>query len=297
MYENYEYHENIAGGGLTHIHTEMSSDAVLSLGEIGEYTRDHLRSEYFVVNDHLTSPYREKGYSGPEVAEIIEEMLKKVDEYNGSHDRPKCISGVETNIITDGVDIPDALLERIDFVIASRHHPWGNEDVSQITHNLVAAMENPSIDAIGHITNYIDMPIDWDLIFQTAEKTNTFIEINFGTPPSREILDIMSKYNLIYTLGLDFHTFQGFKHRLPINSDVITDFAEAKKMAKSLTQEAAELKQEYAREPVGFGTLKRLVILMRQLEGSGINTNRIVNARNLDSFINIIKTPKSQRNL
>ncbi len=185
--------------------------------------------------------------------------------------------------ITEG-GIPDGLLAKIDFVIASRHFPWGNEDSFRITRNIVSAMQNPNIDAIGYINSYVSQPFDWDLIFQTAEKTNTFIEINFNEPPSSEILKVMSKYKIMYTIGLDFHTFQELKNRIPTDSDATIDFTEAKRMAKSQEEAAEKIKQEYIDESVGFDALKRLVSLMRQLEDNGISTDKIVNARNLDSF-------------
>lgn len=298
MKENYEYKKNIIEGGLSHIHTERSEDAILRLDEIGQYIEKHTKSEYFIINDHLSSPYKEKRYSESEVQERIEEMLKGVKDYNDSHGKPKCISGIETNIITGGVDIPDRLLEKIDFVIASRHFPWGNEESNVTTNNLISATENPNIDAIGHINRYIDTTlIDWNLIFQKAEKTNTFIEINLDSPPTQEILQIMSKYKLLYTIGLDFHTFQGLKCRAPISSEIVTDFAEAKKMALLKTDKAVELRQEYAEEPIGFGILKNLIKIMRQLEINKIDTNKIVNTLNLNDFLNLIKNPKNLRTL
>lgn len=297
MNENYGYRGGISEGGLTHIHTEMSKDANLSLDEVGEYMRGHLRSEYFVVNDHLTTPYRENSYPESEIQATIEDMLNKVAEYNESNDRPKCVSGVEANIITGGVDIPDSLLAKIDFVVASRHFPWGNEDDSQIVHNLTSAMQNPNVDTIGHISGYAGESIDWDLVFQTAETTHTCIEINFDKPPTPEMLKIMSKYEIMYTIGVDFHTFQGLKGRMPVNSDLTIDFAEAKKIAKSQEETSATIKQEYTEEPIGFDVLKRLINLMRTLEDNGISTDNIVNTHNLESFLTLLRTPKNQRRL
>jgi len=105
----------------------------------------------------------------------------------------------------------------------------------------------------------------------------------------------MSKYNIMYTIGVDFHTFQGIKGRMPVNSDLTIDFAEAKKIAKSQEEVSTKIKQEYAEEPVGFDVLKRLINLMRTLEDNGISTDNIVNTRNLESFLTLLKTPKSQR--
>lgn len=298
MKENYEYKKNIIEGGLSHIHTERSKGAILRLDEIGQYIEKHMKSEYFIINDHLTSPYKEKKYSESEAQERIEEMLRGVKDYNDSHSKPKCISGIEANIITGGVDIPDGLLEKIDFVIASRHFPWGNEESNVISNNLISAIENPNIDAIGHINRHINTTlIDWDLIFQKAEKTNTFIEINLDSPPTQEILQIMSRYKLLYTLGLDFHTFQGLKRGMPISSEVVTDFSKAKKMALLKTDNAVELRQKYTEESIGFSVSKNLIKTMRQLEINKIDTNKIVNTLNLNDFLNLIKNSKTQRTL
>lgn len=290
-----EYKRIIKEGGLTHVHTEMSKDAILNLDEIGRYIKKNLRSKYFVINDHLTSPYKEKKYSKSEAKKRVERMLNKVDRYNEKHNSPKCISGVEANIITGGVDIPDTLLSKIDVVIASRHFPWGNEGVNRISKNLISAMKNQNVDIIGHINNYVKKSIDWDLIFQVAEKTNTFIEINLNIPPSEKIIQIMSKYNILYTLGVDFHTFQGVKNRSPLNSEVVVDFAEAKQLAKSKTNRGEELKKEYINEPLGFDVLKNLIKLMEKLEDNGIDMNRIVNTLSLDKFSELFKKPKNER--
>jgi|YNPMSStandDraft_1061717.scaffolds.fasta_scaffold04973_4 histidinol phosphatase-like PHP family hydrolase len=298
MKENYKYKKNIIEGGLSHIHTEASKDAILRLDEIGQYIEKHMKAEYFIITDHLTSPYKEKKYSEAEIREKVEEMIDKVQNYNNSHSKPKCISGIEVNIITDGVDVPDSLLEKIDFVIASRHFPWGNEEPNKIVNNLVSAIKNPNVDTIGHINRYIDIAsINWDLIFQKAEETNTFIEINLDSPPMPKILQIMSKYNLLYTIGIDFHTFQGLKRRIPIASEIVTDFAEAKKMALSKADMAIKLRQEYFKEQIGFSVLKKLIKIMKQLETSGIDTNKIVNTLNLNNFLNLIRKPKNQRSL
>lgn len=297
MKENYEYKRNIMEGGLAHVHTEASGDAVFELDEIGEYVREKLRSEYFIISDHLTSPYKVQKYSEFEVRGKINGMLEQVKQYNESYERPKCISGVEANVVAGGVDVPDTLLEKIDFVTASRHSPWGNEDSATIEKNLIAAIENPNVDAVGHINRYIDVPVDWDRIFGKAEETNTFIEINFDTPPSQEVLQVMSKYKIFYVLGLDFHTFCGFKLRPPLDSEVITGLTDLKTVERSDTAEGTKIRQEYLKELPGFNVLKKLVELMRQLEASGIDTDRIVNSLKLADFFKLIKKPKNLRTL
>ncbi len=285
----------IKEGGLTHVHTEMSRDAIMAFDEIGDYVKNNLSSDYFTVGDHLTSPYKERKYSVEEIRGVVEEMLKKVSQYNETHEKPKCISGVEANIVMDGVDIPDALLERIDFVIASRHFPWGNDGPEEIVKKLILAMEDEHVDTIGHVNRHVDIPIDWDAIFKVAERTHTFIEINFDTPPPIDLLRIMSRYKLFYTIGVDFHTFQGLKQRIPIHSQVVADITEAKKMIKEKTEQSTELKKEYLQEPVGYAILKKLVTTMRLLEVAGISPQSIINTCNYNEFIELLKKPKNQR--
>ena len=62
------------------------------------------------------------------------------------------LAGTESNILPDGsLDYPDELLQRLDWVIGSIHTSFGMEEAA-MTERMIAAVEHPWLDAIGHPT-------------------------------------------------------------------------------------------------------------------------------------------------
>lgn len=267
--------EYLMTGGLTHIHSELSKDGRYSIDQIGQYVEKFLRSEYFVVNDHLTSQYKGKMYSQEESSSRVNKMISAVREYNRNHSSPRCISGIEVNIKPAGIDIPDNVLEEIDFVIGSRHFPWGEEGPFEIESNLVSAMTNPHIDAIGHIDQYSAEGVDWRKIIRIARETSTIIEINLDRPPSDEILNLLAEYRNYVTLGLDFHSFSGFK---------------------KIGKKSDDTDQDILLQP-GYNDIKRITTILKLLERTEISPSQVVNLKSYQEFINFLKTTKNDRHI
>ena len=62
------------------------------------------------------------------------------------------LAGSESNINPDGsLDYPDELLERLDWVIGSIHTSFGMDEEA-MTERMIAAINSPWLDAIGHPT-------------------------------------------------------------------------------------------------------------------------------------------------
>lgn len=265
--------EYLRDGGLTHIHTNLSKDGRYSMGQISEFVGRNMRSGYFAVADHLTSPYSDKAYLPGDVNLRVTRMLQEVYQCNIDHPiGPFCISGVEVNIKPNGLDIPDTVLEKIDFVVASRHFPWGNETKAIFESNMEQAMRNPHVDVIGHIDRYAPQDVDWKRILRVAKDTNTMIEINFDSPPGQETLEHIKRLQLPVTLGVDFHTLSVW-----------------------LSQERDEDGVEEAYKILGYRAIRRVVLVIKQVAGAGIGPNQIVNLRDRTDFINLLKIEKNDR--
>ena len=90
------------------------------------------------------------------------------------------LKGIEVNIRADGtLDVDDETLAGRDWVVASLHTAFDKNP----TERVLAAMENPHVDCIGHLTaRKINRrgPAEIDLarVFETALATKTFLEIN-----------------------------------------------------------------------------------------------------------------------
>lgn len=266
--------EYLMNGGLTHVHTDLSKDGRYSMGQISEFIGRNLRSGYYVVADHLTSPYNDKMYSVEDAGLRVARMLDTVNQCNIDHSTgPLCISGVEVNIKTSGLDIPDTVLEKIDFVIASRHFPWGNENRAVFESNMEQTMRNRYVDVIGHIDKYAPQNVDWECILGIAKDTNTMIEVNFDSPPSQEILRLVKILQLPVTMGADFHTFNGWLK----------------------SQEREEGIECAFNLPLSYQAVRQAILVTKQIVAAGIEPSQIVNLRNGTDFINLLKTEKNDR--
>jgi DNA polymerase (family 10) len=95
----------------------------------------------------------------------------------------RVLSGVEVDIRADGsLDLSDDVLAERDWVMASIHSGF-DQLREQLTRRLLAAMENPHVDCIGHPTGRKlnrreAYDVDLEAVLAGAAETGTFLEIN-----------------------------------------------------------------------------------------------------------------------
>lgn len=135
--------------------------------------------EYMVITDHSQSLKIAKGLE----IERLKRQWDEIDSLNKQFKNFKIFKGTEVDIKKDGtLDYPDEILKELDFVIASIHSGF-KEDEETLTKRIIRAMENPYVTLIGHPTGRIiniREPYNLNLkeIFKVAKETNTFCEIN-----------------------------------------------------------------------------------------------------------------------
>jgi DNA polymerase (family 10) len=101
------------------------------------------------------------------------------------------LAGSEVNIGTDGsLDYPDELLAELDWVMASVHTSFTISERA-MTERVIAAMEHPLVDCIGHLTGRLLLrrepyAVDIRRIAEAAVRTGTMMEIN-GNPNRRDL--------------------------------------------------------------------------------------------------------------
>ena len=104
------------------------------------------------------------------------------------------LAGTETNVMPDGsVDYEDDLLAQLDWVVASVHTSFRMPE-KEMTARMVAAMEHPLVDAIGHPTGRLigrrePYAVDVGKLIEGAVRTGTFLEIN-ANPNRRDLNDV-----------------------------------------------------------------------------------------------------------
>ena len=156
--------------GEMHCHSTWSSDGKNSLEEM-VLTAKSRGYRFLCITDH--SHYLRDGR--------LEAQWREIDELNGRLPKSfRVYRGIEVNIRADGsLDIEDALLAELDWVVASVHTSFERSP----TERIMGAMDNPHVDCIGHLTGRRLLkrdgaPVDVERVVAHAVETGTAVEIN-----------------------------------------------------------------------------------------------------------------------
>ena len=177
--------------GDLHCHTTLS-DGRQTLEEMAEAALAR-GLEYLAVTDHSAS----HGFGDHVTPEALEARIDEVHALNAKLDGLELLAGSEVNILTDGsLDYEDELLARLDWVIASVHTSFAMGE-KEMTERMVAAVEHPLVDAIGHptgrkIEKRPAYEIDMEKVIAAAAKAGTMIEIN-AAPDRRDMNELHAR--------------------------------------------------------------------------------------------------------
>jgi DNA polymerase (family 10) len=171
--------------GDLHCHTTLS-DGHNSLEEMAEAARE-LGYSYLAVTDHSAT----HGFGNDVQPDALLERVAEVRELDRRMRGFKLLAGTETNILPDGSpDYEDEVLEELDWVIASVHTSFRISEKA-MTERVVAAIEHPLVDCIGHLTGRMILrrrpyDIDVERVAEAAAANATMLEIN-GNPNRRDM--------------------------------------------------------------------------------------------------------------
>ncbi len=175
--------------GDLHMHT-IASDGHASIEEMAATARER-GYEYVAITEHSAS----HGFGNDVQADAL---LSQAETIRGLDlEGITVLAGTESNVLLDGsLDYEDAVLEQLDWVIASLHTSFRISEKEQ-TGRMLRAMEHPLVDAIGHPTGRLierraPYPIDIDRVIAKAVETGTFLEIN-ANPDRRDLNDVYAK--------------------------------------------------------------------------------------------------------
>jgi DNA polymerase (family X) len=172
--------------GDLHCHTTLS-DGRNSLEEMADTARKRGYA-YLAITDHSASHGFGNDVSARQLAERIEEILTWNESAPPGF---RLLAGSEVNIGMAGEpDYPDELLAELDWVIGSVHTSFAISEKA-MTERVIAAMEHPLIDCIGHLTGRLLLRrepygVDIERIVEAAVRTGTMMEIN-GNPNRRDL--------------------------------------------------------------------------------------------------------------
>ena len=149
--------------------------------------------EYLAITDHSAS----HGFGNDVSPEQLRRQIELVREANERVEGIELLAGSEVNILPDGsLDYEDELLAQLDWVIASVHTSFGMGEAA-MTERMIAAIEHPLVDAIGHPTGRLierrePYAIDLDAVFAAAARAGTMLEIN-ANPDRRDLSDVHAR--------------------------------------------------------------------------------------------------------
>jgi DNA polymerase (family 10) len=159
--------------------------------------------KYYAVTDHPRGT-------------LVEQDLE-IDALNERLKPFRILKGIEVNIRVDGsLSLPDDVLAERDWVIASLHGAFDRN----ATERTLAAMENPHVDMIGHLTARkinIRPPTDVDVerVVEKALETGTFLEIN-SQPNRLDLRDtharLAGEAGVKIVVNTDAHQLSALEH-------------------------------------------------------------------------------------
>src|SRR5829696_5087333 len=172
--------------GDLHCHTTLS-DGRNSLEEMAEEARRRGYA-YLAITDHSAS----HGFGNHVTDKQLAARIEEIRAWNESAPRGfRLLAGSEVNIGLDGsLDYPEALLAELDWVVGSVHTSFAISEQA-MTERVIAAMENPLVDCIGHLTGRLLLRrepygVDIPRIAEAAARTGTMMEVN-GNPNRRDL--------------------------------------------------------------------------------------------------------------
>jgi DNA polymerase (family X) len=149
--------------------------------------------EYLAITDHSAS----HGFGNDVSPEQLRRQIELVHEADARIEGIRLLAGSEVNVLPDGsLDYEDELLEQLDWVVASVHTSFGMDEQA-MTERMIAAIEHPLVDLIGHPTGRLierreAYPLDLGAVFEAAARTGTMLEIN-ANPDRRDLSDVNAR--------------------------------------------------------------------------------------------------------
>jgi DNA polymerase (family 10) len=149
--------------------------------------------EFLAITDHSAT----HGFGNDVSPEQLRRQIEFVREADARMDGIELLAGSEVNILPDGsLDYEDELLGELDWVIASVHTAFRMSEQA-MTERMIAAIEHPHVDAIGHPTGRLierrePYAIDLEAVFAAAARTGTMLEIN-ANPDRRDLSEVHAR--------------------------------------------------------------------------------------------------------
>jgi putative hydrolase len=167
---------------------------------------------YWALTDHSPRLTVAHGLDAARLREQLGVVADLNDELAG---RPRILTGIEVDILEDGsLDQDEDLLASLDVVVASVHSKLRME-APEMTRRMLAAIESPHTDILGHCTGRIIVgrgrkpsTFDADAVFEACARTGTAVEINSRPErrdPPADLLRLAVDAGCLFSIDTDAH--------------------------------------------------------------------------------------------
>ncbi len=197
--------------GDLHVHSTWS-DGLATIKEMVQAAKKR-GLKYLAITDHSKRATIANGLT----AERLLQEWEEIDRLNKRLKGFTILKGVEVDILeAGGLDLPDEVLARADWVVASVHFGQ-NQSRERITARVIGALENPHVSAIAHPTGRLinrrgAYEIDLDAVLKAARRQGKMMELN--AHPSRLDLDDVAcaaakNHEIPVVIATDAHNISG----------------------------------------------------------------------------------------
>lgn len=196
--------------GDLHFHTDWSGDGRDTMPDMVAAAVDR-GLDYVAITDHAED-LRMNGISREGMLRQ-RRVVRDLEEQRGDI---RLFHGTELNIGADGsLDYDQDFLDRFDFCVASVHSHF-TRPVADQTARVVAAVRNPAVNVIGHLTGRKlgrrpGIEVDLEPIFGACLETGTAIEVNAALPrldASVEVIRAGIDAGVTFVISTDAHAIR-----------------------------------------------------------------------------------------
>lgn len=211
--------------GDLHSHTD-ASDGGSDLATMAR-TAASLGHRYLAVTDHSPRLTVANGLSPARLRAQLDLVAQVQAELDADGVDLRVLTGIEVDVLDDGaLDQEPELLDRLDVVVASAHSKLRMEPAA-MTRRLVAAVQDPRTDVLGHCTGRLlggrspDSPgasrgskvrppstFDAAAVFAAAAQAGTAVEVNARPErldPPMELLAVAAEAGCVFSIDSDAH--------------------------------------------------------------------------------------------
>jgi len=193
--------------GDLHVHTSLSGDGKSPLKDVVDAAIEH-GYHYIAITDHAED-LAMNGVSRDE----LRQQRKDIEKLRKQHPRLTLLHGAELNIGPDGgLDYDEAFRRELDWCVAGVHSHF-DLDRKRQTKRILKAMEDPTVDAVAHLTGRRigrreGIELDIDAVLDKAVETGTAIEINAALGRLDAAADVLYRareLDIVFVVNTDAH--------------------------------------------------------------------------------------------